>query len=44
MSMMKFDLILKMEAARFSESLVSYRYATRYHNPEDHDLELATFF
>jgi len=31
---------LKMEAARSSETSVSYYVATRHHNPEDHNMNL----
>jgi hypothetical protein len=31
---------LKTEAARFSETMVSYRNTTQRHNPEDHDFNL----
>jgi hypothetical protein len=34
------QIILKMEAARFSETLVSYHNTTRRQNPEDLDLNL----
>jgi hypothetical protein len=30
--------VVKMEAARFSETVVSYRINARCHNPEYHDL------
>jgi len=34
------EIILKMEAARFSETLVSYHIATLHHNSEDLGLKL----
>jgi hypothetical protein len=38
-----FFTAVKMEAARSSETLVSYRNPTRRHNPEDLDFELFIF-
>jgi len=37
-------MTLKMEAARSSETLVSYRNTTRHHNSEDLDLKVKFFF
>jgi hypothetical protein len=34
---------LKMEAARLSETLVSYYMTTQYHNPEDIDMKASIF-
>jgi hypothetical protein len=37
-----YNFTLKMEAARFPETLPSYRNTTRRHNPEDLNLYLST--